>query len=325
MLNTLVKSPPRKKLLRFAVFTLVGFLLGGIAAYVTNQRAAHEFAAQQQAAAPADAASSRVSQGGFTVVQENGRLKLVPRDGISKGAEDPSTYKLDMDNVNAAMEASAEAVAKRVLEKEQGKKTPENENAKLSEEDQALIAANEKRQVFLQAHRQPSIGMYVPGDFSLMDEQGNAVTEKSWPGKYLMVYFGYTRCPDVCPVTLSKMAAVLEELGPLADMVQPLFITVDPERDTMEVIGDYTGRFSDKLVGLTGTMEQVLAAETSYKVYAAKSERKTYAAEYNMDHTAYIYFMSPSNQLEELFRIEQSNHTVAGLIRPYLMGTAKKK
>lgn len=324
MLNTLVKSPPRKKLLKFAVFTLVGFLLGGLVAYVTNMRAAQQFNEQQLAASSSTRSPSRVSSGSFAVVQENGRLKLVPREGLSKGTEDPSSYKIDMDDVNAAIEASAEDIATRAMEKEL--KSKQQETApEVTEEIKALEAAKQQREAFLQAHRQPSIGMYVPGDFSLMDENGNPVTEKSWPGKYLMIFFGFTRCPDVCPVTLGKMAAVLKELGPLADMVQPIFITVDPERDTVEVIKDYTDRFGDNLVGLTGSMEQILAAEASYKVYAAKSERKTLAAEYAMDHTAYIYFMSPSNQLEELFRIEQSTHTVAGLMRTYLMGTAKKK
>lgn len=331
MMNTLVKSSPRKKLLKYAVFTLVGFLLGGLAASVTNYMAAREFTQQQAAPATTTVGPTRAPEG-YSVVQENGRLKVVPREGISKGAEDPSTYKIDLEekidveDVRELMEASADDIAKRAFERELNRrKPPDPIEEQLSEEDKALIAANKQREIFMQAHRQPSIGMYVPGDFSLMDEQGNAVTEKSWPGKYLMIFFGFTRCPDVCPVTLAKMADAIEKLGPLGERVQPLFITVDPERDTMEVIGDYTDRFGKKIIGLTGSVEQILAASAAYKVYAAKSERKTLAAAYSMDHTAYIYFMSPANQLEEIFRMEQSTSTIVERMRPYLMGTAKKK
>ena len=97
----------------------------------------------------------------------------------------------------------------------------------------------------------PSIG----GPFTLINGEGKPVTDGDFRGKYMLVYFGYTFCPDVCPTTLSKIAAAIDKLGSKADHVQPLFITIDPQRDTPTVIGQYTAALSPRLVGLTGSRE----------------------------------------------------------------------
>ena len=109
----------------------------------------------------------------------------------------------------------------------------------------------------------------IGGPFTLVDGAGKQVTERDFRGKYMLVYFGYTFCPDVCPTTLQKVTAAMNVLGPKADQVTPIFISVDPKRDTPKVIGDYVHAFTPRLVGLTGDQAQIAAVEKEYRVYAA--------------------------------------------------------
>ncbi len=134
------------------------------------------------------------------------------------------------------------------------------------------------------------------GPFTLEDTKGNAVTEAVLNGHYSLVYFGYTFCPDICPLALQNMTQALQMAGPVADDVLPVFITIDPERDTKEVIAAYLGHFHPKMIGLTGTPEQIAAAESAYRVYAAKSPGSEGKADYMMDHTGYIYLMDKRGQ-----------------------------
>lgn len=141
--------------------------------------------------------------------------------------------------------------------------------------------------LWLQARQTSSIG----GPFTLIDAtSGRAVSDQDFRGKWLLVFFGYTRCPDVCPTALSDIAETMSQLGPLADRVQPLFITVDPERDTRQVLADYTAAFDPRIVGLTGRADQVAAAARSYRVTYAK---RIVGDDYFMDHTGAIYLMRP--------------------------------
>jgi len=174
------------------------------------------------------------------------------------------------------------------------------------------------------AHISPPIGIYVPGTFSLRDTDGKPVTETSFPDKYLLIFFGYTHCPDICPVTMEKMTAALNQLGPLARSVQPLFVTIDPERDSEDVIKAYLAHYHNKFIGLTGSADQIKKAEESYKVYAAQIPGAS-PAEYIFDHSAYIYFMSPRNVMEQAFRIEQPTTAVVEKMRGYLDGSLKAK
>lgn len=138
----------------------------------------------------------------------------------------------------------------------------------------------------------------VGGAFSLVDGDGKPVTEKSWPGKYKLVFFGFTNCPMICPVTLDKVAQALDKLGDDAARIQPLFVTTDPARDTPQVMKDYAAKFHKSIVGLTGSEEQVKAAGQAYKVYAAKREVEgAPKGEYQVDHSAFIYFMSPDDEM----------------------------
>jgi protein SCO1/2 len=109
--------------------------------------------------------------------------------------------------------------------------------------------------------------LHIDGHFALMTSDGRAVTDQTFRGKWLVIYFRYTFCPDLCPTTLSDISVALEKLGPMADKVQPLFITVDPERDTPKVIADYVGSFDRRLIGLRGTPEQTAAVTQAYHVY----------------------------------------------------------
>ena len=113
-------------------------------------------------------------------------------------------------------------------------------------------------------------GMAVGGPFTLLDQNARPVTDTRFRGRWMLVYFGYTYCPDVCPTELQTIAAALESLGPQAAQVVPLFITVDPERDTPAHLAEYVGLFDERLIGLTGTPQQIADVARAYRVYYAK-------------------------------------------------------
>jgi protein SCO1/2 len=141
----------------------------------------------------------------------------------------------------------------------------------------------------------------IGGPFDLTDQHGKPVSDKTFRGRYMLIYFGYGYCPDVCPTELANMAAALDALGEKAKDVQPLFITVDPERDTPEFLADYVANFHPRLIGLTGTPDQIKAAAKAYKVYYAKA-KKPGDADYLMDHTSFVYLMGPDGRFLSLFR-----------------------
>jgi len=132
----------------------------------------------------------------------------------------------------------------------------------------------------------------VGGPFTLVDDTGKTVTDRDYRGQWLLVYFGYTRCPDACPTALAHIANALAELGPKrAGLITPLFITVDPARDTPAVMRDYIAAFDIRIQGLTGSQAQVNVAEQAYRIYAAKHPDAS--GDYSMDHSSIIYVMSP--------------------------------
>ena len=130
----------------------------------------------------------------------------------------------------------------------------------------------------------------VGGKFSLSDHTGKRVTEADYHGKFMLVFFGYTYCPDICPGELQVMAAALDALGEKASQVQPIFITIDPERDTVKQMADYVQHFHDKLVGLTGTADEIAKVAKAYRVYYARVEDAS-ASDYLMDHSSILYLM----------------------------------
>ena len=141
----------------------------------------------------------------------------------------------------------------------------------------------------------------IKSDFSLVDHTGKAVKDEDFRGKWLLVFFGYTYCPDVCPTTLNEIAEVMERLGEKAVNVQPLFITIDPERDKPEQMAAYVAAFDPRIVGLTGTPEQVKAAAGAFRVYYAKATDAGASDGYLMDHSTALYLMNPDGEFEAFF------------------------
>lgn len=138
----------------------------------------------------------------------------------------------------------------------------------------------------------PAIG----GPFHLTDHNGKAVSDRDFRNRYMLIFFGYTFCPDVCPTTLSTVTAVMEKLGPTyARKVVPIFVTVDPERDTVAVMKEYVGAFSPDIVGLTGSPDEVAKVAKEFKVYAAKVKGDR-PEHYTVDHSAILYLMGPDGK-----------------------------
>ncbi|WP_043358916.1 SCO family protein [Belnapia sp. F-4-1] len=156
-------------------------------------------------------------------------------------------------------------------------------------------------------------GLALGGPFSLTDQSGKTVTERDYAGGWMLIYFGYSFCPDVCPTELGTMAAALDQLGPAGAKVVPVFITVDPQRDTPQHLTDYVGRFHPRMQGLTGTPEQVAEAARRYRVYYTKVQRPE-MTDYLMDHSSFIYLVGPDAKVRSLFRPEQSPETIAAAI-----------
>ena len=130
--------------------------------------------------------------------------------------------------------------------------------------------------------------------FSLTAADGSAVTERTYRGKWLIVYFGYTFCPDVCPTTLMEIAGVLRKLGPRVETVQGLFVTVDPKRDTPEILSEYVKSFDPRIIGLTGVPAQIAVTAKSFNVFYER--RDTDDGGYVYDHTALIYLVDPDGK-----------------------------
>jgi protein SCO1/2 len=151
------------------------------------------------------------------------------------------------------------------------------------------------------------------GPFTLTDHTGKTVTEKDFEGRYRLIYFGFTFCPAICPTELAKMTKALKAIGPTADDITPLFITVDPERDTADVLGKYIKMFDKRLIGLTGTPEQIKKSAKEYKIYYAKVQDPG-MTEYTMDHSSFIYFIDPDNNLRAVFRAEDTAEIMAAKI-----------
>lgn len=140
----------------------------------------------------------------------------------------------------------------------------------------------------------------VGGPFSLTDHTGRHVTEKDFLGKYMLVFFGFTYCPDVCPTELQVMSAALDELGAEGNTIQPVFVSIDPERDTPEVVKQYVENFHPRLVGLTGSPDDIAAIARAYRVYYKKALGGS-ETDYEMDHSTTIYLMGPDGGFRKHF------------------------
>jgi len=154
----------------------------------------------------------------------------------------------------------------------------------------------------------------IGGPFRLTASDGRVVSDQDFRGKYLLVYFGYTICPDVCPTTLQSVAAALDTIGPEANRVQPLLITVDPARDTPPVLAQYTAAFSPRLLGLSGTAEEIAAVERGYRVYAAIHRTGSGPGDYAVDHSSVLFLMGPDGQFITRLRADASGAEIASAL-----------
>jgi protein SCO1 len=152
----------------------------------------------------------------------------------------------------------------------------------------------------------------IGGPFSLTAPDGATVTDQTYWGKWLLVYFGYTFCPNTCPTTLLEIATALEKLGPDAAKVQPIFITVDPKRDTPGVMAKYTQSFDPRIVGLTGTPAQIAAVAHEYGAYYVAHKSGDGADDYTMDHSTYLYVMDPQGKFVQAFDADTPADRIAG-------------
>ena len=147
----------------------------------------------------------------------------------------------------------------------------------------------------------PKSAVTIGGPFALSAPDGKTVTDQTYRGKWLLVYFGYTFCPNSCPTTLLEIATALKELGPDAAKVQPLFITVDPQRDTPKVMQQYTQSFDPRIIGLIGTPQQLAAAAQEYGAYYVPHRTGPGADDYVVDHSTYVYVMDPEGKFVRAF------------------------
>jgi protein SCO1/2 len=155
----------------------------------------------------------------------------------------------------------------------------------------------------------------IGGPFTLVDTDGRSRNSEEFRGQLLLVYFGFTYCPDICPTDLQAMGLALDQLGEGGSAVQPLFITLDPERDTREHLGEYVKLFHPRLIGLTGERADVTKAADAYRVYYAKVPRD---GDYTIDHSSFVYLMGRDGSFLGFFPPGTPPERMAAAIRPQL-------
>lgn len=158
----------------------------------------------------------------------------------------------------------------------------------------AVLMFPEARNALLTPTAQTTSGKaLIGGPFALTDQNGKKVTDETFRGRHMLVFFGFTNCPDICPAGLQLIAAALDKLGPKAANVTPIFVSVDPARDTPAKLATYVKNFDDRIVGLTGTPEEIAAIAKAYRVFYEKTPNEKTPSEYGMNHTSIIYLMGP--------------------------------
>lgn len=168
----------------------------------------------------------------------------------------------------------------------------------------------------------PSAGsLTFGGPFTLVDHTGRTVTEKDFLGRYQLVFFGFTQCAAVCPTTLQTISLAMNELGELADSVQPLFISIDPERDTAELLAEYVSYFDKRIVGLTGTPSQVGVAAKAFHIYYRRVRDKDGSEQ--IDHTATMFFMGPDGKYLTFIHPDASPQKIAQVMKMKMENSTK--
>jgi protein SCO1/2 len=160
----------------------------------------------------------------------------------------------------------------------------------------------------------------IGGPFTLVDQNGKTVTDRDFRGKYMLIFFGFTHCPDICPAELQVMSAALDALGSKADEFVPIFVTLDPERDTPEAVGAYVKNFGKNFVGLSGAPAAIAEAAKAYRVTYSKFEYKGKDGNYgySIDHSALVYLMDKSGQYLAHFAYGTPAATMTETLRRYL-------
>lgn len=159
----------------------------------------------------------------------------------------------------------------------------------------------------------------IGGPFTLTDHLGQRVSDADFRGRYMLVYFGYMYCPDICPTSLTRNAEALAMLGDKAASVVPILITVDPERDTPDNLKEYVPLFDARLIGLTGTADEIKAVAKAYRVYYAKvGPQGSDPTDYLVDHSGFSYLMGPDGRLVQFFRHDLGAAEMAERLRKIL-------
>lgn len=158
----------------------------------------------------------------------------------------------------------------------------------------------------------------VGGPFALLDTKGETVTDRDFRGRYMLVYFGYTFCPDACPMTLHEMSLAMEYLGEKSSRVQPVFVTVDPKRDTPAILRAYVNAINPHFVALTGSDEAVAAMLRTYRVQRAIHQTPNHPGDYFVDHSSVLYLMGPDGRLVAPLRADEAGEKMAHEIARYV-------
>src|SRR5216684_2874011 len=155
----------------------------------------------------------------------------------------------------------------------------------------------------------------IGGPFTLVSTNGENVTDQSFRGKWLLIFFGYTSCPDLCPTALANVSAALEKFGPDTSQLQVLFITVDPQRDTRELMAKYLKSFDARILGLTGTQAQINGVTKNYRVYVALDKSEKGGDDYLVSHSAYLYLMDPTGKFVNGIQGNEDGDAIAAWLR----------
>jgi len=168
--------------------------------------------------------------------------------------------------------------------------------------DQSTLISEFPTPMYLQSDGTVRATVHVGGPFRLLDaNSGKIVSDADYLGKWQLIYFGYTRCPDVCPTELSHIVAALNLMGQRGALITPIFITVDPKRDSAATMAHYVGLFSPRLVGLTGDQQELARVEWEYNVYVLLNPNTVSGNNYDVVHSAYIYLINAKGEVAAIY------------------------
>ncbi|KAI8357189.1 SCO1/SenC-domain-containing protein, partial [Mortierella sp. GBAus27b] len=169
----------------------------------------------------------------------------------------------------------------------------------------------------------PKIG----GPFSLINQDGVRTSNEDFKGRYMLIYFGFTHCPDICPEELDKMAEVVDSINndpQIGNVITPIFITCDPKRDTVAEVKEYVKDFHKDLIGLTGTLEEIGKVAKSYRVYFSKPPKVADGEDYLVDHSIFFYLMSPTGEFVDCYGKDHDAEHVSGSVKEHILDYIQK-